>query len=215
VPIAVADKDVDTAVVSIYPPGSTTAIEEDTSGTLTTGNSVITFAIDTSADTTNYTARQGYRAELTITISSQAYTGHVYFDVETRPLLLNVTYDQLLARDARLRGMDWAGDDDHSEILGACWDEFQLRIEGIQHETGTLVEGTVSGQGKIDTVFRLFALEAIFRAGNQDWHEAAADKYEEKAERAWDLLLSQLTPDKSQSGKEDEIVKIVRTRLYT
>lgn len=208
-----ADDTADTAKITVYAPGSSTAIETDTAGTMTTGEANVTFALDTSADTTNYTTREGYRGDLTITIGGQVYTGHVVFDVVPYVLKLLISRDQLLDRDDRLRGMDWAGDDDMSGIIEACRDELQLRLEGVAYENGRILEDMALDHNKLAVFQRLYTLEAIFRAkGDED----AADVYERKFNDAWDVYLAQVKFDTSQSGTEDtKPTRLVRQRLYT
>lgn len=206
----------DTATITTYPPGSTTAIESDTALTCTAGSSVMTVNIDTSADTTNYTARTGYRGDISVSIGSVDYVGHIVFDVAKYLLTIPLTADQLLDREPRLRGRDWAGDDDFSGIIEACRDEIQQRLEGIAYESGRILEEMAIDPNKLAVPFRLYVLEAIFRTIPDDWAERAADEYEGKFETAWGVWMTQFKPDTSQSGSESSgPIKRIYQRLRT
>lgn len=215
VPLVCADV-AEAVTATIYTPDGGTAIETATALTPTLGNSVYTLAIDTSAFPALYTIRTGYRADLTITISAAVYTGHIIFDVVKDLLALALTFDQLQDRDPRLRGRDHAGDDDFNALIEACRDEFQLRIEGMAYDYGRILEDMAIDSSKLSVVFRLYVLEAVFRAISEDWAKDAADSYEKKFEEAWRLWANQFKADTSQSGVESsEPIKQIFQRLRT
>jgi len=215
-PHAVVDGTNDTATITTYPPGSTTAIETATAMTITTGASVITVALDTSADTTNYTIRTGYRGVVTYTenATGDVYYGEIFFDVCREPLFLVVTYDQLLDLDGRLRGMDHAGDDDLSPIIEACRDEYQLQLESIADETGMLTEDMYVDP-KVNVAFRRYILAEFF-AGKGEEYKGAKEHHEKRYKALWELYLRQAKPDRNQDGSEtDTPMRRVKMRLYT
>jgi hypothetical protein len=206
----------DSAKATVYASGSSTAIETDTALTCVVGESVIEFAVDTSADTDSYLVKTGYRADLTIEIGGVVYVGHVLFDVAKYLLRIPLTYDQLLDRDARLRGRDWGGDDDFSGLIEACRDEFQLRLEAMAHDTGLVLENMAIDANKLAVPFRLYVLGAIFRGSNEDWALNAAEDYEGKFETSWKTWCAQFKADTSQSGSESVLpIKRVYQRLRT
>lgn len=218
-PHAVVDGTNDTATITVYPPGSTTAIETATSMSITTGKSVISVSLDTSADVTNYTTRTGYRGDVTYTedASGAVYTGHIIFDIAPYLLHIPVTFDQLQDMDARLRGMDWAGDDDFSGVIEACRDEFQLRLEAIADEYGLLLETMAIDANKLAVPFRRYVLIEILAAKNEDERlNDAIAHHQSRFDDAWGLWQRQFKPDKSHSGSEDsrELNRIY-SRLYT
>jgi hypothetical protein len=205
----------DTAHATIYAPGVVAAVATDLDLTAVSGSSVLSLALDTTTEA-NYPIKTGYRAEITVTIGTTVYLGQVIFDVARHPLLIPLTVDQLVARDHRLRGADWGGDDDFSEIIDACRDEIQLMIEGVETESGRTLEETVLDANKLAVPFRLYVLAAIFRGNADDWAQTAADHYDSVFKDAWASWLKQVRPDTGQAGSEGGAEpRIVQVRLHT
>jgi len=214
-PIACVN-DSEDATATIYTPDGGTAIETDTDLTQTEGNSVYTLAIDTSADTTNYTKRTGYRADLSIEIDSVVYTGQVIFDVVGYLLQIPITYDQLLDRDPRLRGRDYAGDDKFVGLIESCRDHLQLKLEGIAHDYGTILEDMAIDDHKLSVAWVPYVLWKYWITQPDEFAHASADDFREEFEELWRLWIAQFKPDTTQSGVEGSSpIKQVFQRLRT
>lgn len=203
----------DTATITVYTPDGETAIETATAMTVTDGEANVTVALDTSADTTNYTVRESYRGDITITASSVEYKSHVVFDVVNYVLKLLVTSDQLLDREDSLRGSDWGGDEDFSGIIEACRDELQIMLEGTYRDQGQMLEDMHLDHNKLATVQRVYILSEIFFAKGDT---EKGERFERKFKSLYNKYFAQVRADVSQSGTEEsKPIRHIKQRFYT
>jgi len=203
----------DAATVTIYRPGVTAAVVTDGGMTETIGSSLITYAPDTTT-TTDWPVEEGYRAEVTVAISGgTTFISHFIFDIVKFPLNLMLARDQLADRSSLIKGMNWAGDEDFSGPISACRDELQLRLEGLAHLHGRILEDMAIDHHKLAVVQRVYVLAEIYRDKRDT---EMADHFERKFEELWEAYEAQAKFDTSQSGTEEASpTRLVKTRLYT
>lgn len=198
------------ATIAIYKPGSTTAVLAATA--MTKSGSLLTYTVNTTT-VANFPVDQGYRADIVVTYNALTYNRHIVFDVAKYLFVPDLAFDQLVALDDGIRGMQHDGDDDFSELIGACQDVLQARIESKVLEDERLLNELILDASRVSTAFRFLCLHQIwFNKGDQD----RADKYEERYEEMLEAVLSTMQYDSSQDGEEDsKIGGLTDTRLVT
>lgn len=165
---------------------------------VTVSGSLISYILST-VDESTWQLAKGYRVDLVVTYASKTYDRHFFFDIAKYVFRPHLTRDQLLAYDQRIQGMNWAGDPDFSEIIGACRDELQARIETKMADAARLKEEMLIDSSQVAVAFRRFVLSRIFRSGGD--HESANDH----RDAYQDILSGALatTPiDKGETGSE-------------
>jgi len=198
------------ATITIYKPGSTTAVVSAASMTLS--GSVLQYAPDTTT-VANYPVDEGYRADLAITYSGVVYKRQLVFDVAKYLLDLNIGYDQLVAFDDSIRGMTHDGDEDFSELIESCRDVLQTRIESKVLEDGRLLENMILDNTRVATCARFYILSRIYmNKGDLERH----DLYRNDFDQLFDAVLNSIQYDKAQGGEERaEMGGIQEVRLVT
>lgn len=195
------------ATVTIYKPGSTTAVVATTACTIS--GSVATYAVNTTT-TADFPLNTGYRAEVAFTVGTDVYESAFIFDVVRFLLRLGVGVDQLLARDDSLRGLEHNGDEDFSDLIEACRDEVQLIIESKVIDAGGVLENMVIDSSRLAVPFRLYVLAAILlEKGRPD----DAKRYEEKFDAMLPAVLQTVKYDVDQDGQEDASARPSGTRF--
>jgi len=199
------------ATITIYKPGSTTAVLAATA--MTVSGTLLTYEVDTTT-TSDFPVDTGYRADIAVTVSGEVkQTLVVMFDVVKYLLNLGISHDQLLAMDATIEGHLWAGDSDLSELINACRDVIQTKIEGKVHDDGKLIENMILDSSRVATAARFYILYRFWQAkGDED----RADDYRREWEEMWPAVLSTIAYDTDQDGQEsEEIGGIQEIRLVT
>lgn len=198
------------ATITIFKPTSTTAVLAATA--MTVSGTLLTFNVDTTTQA-NFPADRGFRADLAITSGGVIYTRHFIFDVATYLLHLDVDKDQLVAMDDEIRDMAWDGDEDFSEIINACRNVIQTRIEAKVLGDNKLLETMILSAESTAVAFRFYVLSMIFRVKGD---VEKATFYREEYNAIFDAVLSSLQYDKDEDGQEDnEIGGIQEVRLVT
>lgn len=197
-PVRNGEKQTPTAVtVEVFAPGVATAVLTPTA--MTISGTIASYSIDTTT-TTDYPIGTGYRGRILATIGGVVHTDDVYFDVAPFVLHLAIGRDQLLALDDRLDGMEWAGDEDFSEIIEAVRDELQTRIESKVIDDKKLLETMVLDQTRVATPARFLILSRIWRAKGEPELAAA---YREDFAELWRVTLDSIQYDTGQDQEED------------
>lgn len=198
------------ATITIYAPGSTTALVS--AAAMTVSGSLLTYAVDTTTEA-SWPVGNGYRADIVVTYSSVTYPRHLIFDVVKYVLTLNCTRDTLLSIDSNILGMDHAGDDDFSAVIESCKDELQVLLEAKIIESKKLLKDMVLDYSGLELCLAYRVLSRVWRnAGNHD----TANEYKENYEEMWQAITSSLLYDVNQDGTEDNkpgVIQAVRLVL--
>lgn len=192
----------DTATISVYAPGSTTALVDEDDMDITDGDSYATYALDTTT-VASWPIGAGYRADVTITDTSTTLVHKlaIVFDIAPYLLGLWVTRDQLVDIDSEVNAMEWAGDETLAGKICAARDELQIRLESLATESGAALETMVLDPAKISVVMAYLVLAGLFGAlGN----EAKYARYEERWRELWKLWCGQIRLDTGHTGSEDD-----------
>lgn len=183
-----------------------------TSTGVTISGSLVSYTLDTTTEST-WLLGNGYRADLVLTYSSVTYERHFFFDIVKYVFVPHLTFDQLRAYDDNVVGRDHDGDEDFSELIGACRDVLQARIEAKMIEASRLKQHMIVDPSQVAVAFRSFVLSRIFR--NADDH-TKANEYRDEYREILDAALSTTPFDTSQSGSEGaQTGGIQETRLET
>lgn len=178
----------------------------------TVSGSLISYTLDTSTETT-WLLGKGYRADLVVTYDTKTYERHFFFDIATYVFVPHLTHDQLVALDDNVRGMDHDGDEDFSELIGACRDIMQTRLESKMLEATRLKQEMIVDPSQVAVAFRSFVLSRIYR--NKGNHEQA-NEYKAEYQELLDAALSTTPFDKGETGSEGATAGgIQETRLET
>lgn len=187
------------ATITIYAPGSTTALVSAASMTVT--GSLLTYAVVTTT-TANYPIQTGYRAEIVVTYATKTYDRVVIFDVVKFLLDIGVGRDQLVSMDSRLSAMDHNGDGDFSEVIAAVRDEINHRLETKAHKDGQLVENMILDTSRVSIPARNLVLSQIFyNHGNTE----EGKRYEDRFKELFGAMLSGISYDTGQEGEESAV----------
>ncbi len=194
--------------ITIYRPGNSTALVD--AAAMTVSGTMLTYSVDTTTEA-SWPIEEGYRAELAVVASGTTYKRVILFDVVRFLLDLGIAYDQLVAYDDRLRDVQWDGDEDLSEVILACRDVLQTRIEAKVIGDGGLVENMILDHSRVAVAARDYILAHIWRVKG---HDERADYYKAQHDALWDAVLSTIRFDEGQDGEEDsEAGKIQEVRL--
>jgi hypothetical protein len=198
------------ATITIYAPGGTTALVSAASMTVT--GSLLTYAVNTTTET-SWPVGTGYRAEIVTTYSSVTYPDVVMFDVCKFVPPGRIGRDQLVALDQRVRAMSHDGDEDFSELIGACRDEFQFMVETKVLAGNQLLESMILDAGHAAVPLRHLILSKLFKeAGNDD----AAKDYRESFDELFKSMMAGIKFDKNQDLAEDTLIGgVQQVRLVT
>lgn len=185
------------ATVTIYDPSGDEVLAATA---LTVSGTLMTKAVSTTT-VADYPVDTGYRAHVIVTHSGGTTEEEDFlFDVVKFLLDIPLGFDQLVARDDRVRALEWNGDEDLSEIIEACRDELQLLIETKAINDGQLLENMILDSSRVAIPFRQYVLAAIFEAKGQD--EAAA-RYRDRYDMFWRAMLDGIKYDVGQDLVED------------
>lgn len=191
--------------ITIYAPGNSTALVDGASMTLS--GTVATYTVDTTTEA-SWPIGTGYRADIDVTVSTVVYHAHIIFDVVRYLLRLDIGVDQLEAIDERVSAMQHRGDDDFSDIIEACRDELQARLETKRIKDGKLRENMVLDVSQISIPARYLILARIFET-KRDYE--AADRRMAQFDELWRVAISSIQYDESQDGQEDSTIGGVQT----
>jgi len=184
------------ATITIYKPGSTTAVLDATA--MTVSGTLCTYSVNTTT-VADFPVGTGYRARIAATIAGVEHLDDIIFDVVKFILLLDIGKDQLLAMDDRLRAMDHNGDEDFSEIIEAVRDEMQLLLETKAVDGGPMLEAMFLDKSRVSIPARYLVLAQIFET-KQNYE--AADRYRKKFDSLWRQMLAGVKLDASQAQEE-------------
>lgn len=195
------DVDAGDTLITIYPPTSTTALVSaaNATTTITTYDASMTYAVDTTT-TASWPVDTGYRADLTFTIGTTSYYRTLVFDVVKFIMHTGVTFKQLVAIDDGIQGMEHHADGEFVELIEACYNLLQLRIETKLIEDNRLVDSMFLDPSKVGLPHAMLCLEQIWaNKGDMD----RRDYYKEKFSEIWTAVLGGVNFDKDQDGQED------------
>lgn len=196
------------ATVTIYKPGSTTAIVSADS--MTVSGTLLTYAVDTTT-TADFPEGEGFQADLAVTYSGTIYRHRIVFDVVKYILKLQLARDQILDRDDGLLGGEHAGDEELQGLITAARDEMQVMLEAKAFADKMVVENMVLDTSKLSICARLYVLEMFWR--NKD-NEDKADYYERRFDKMWSAFTHSVKYDKNLDGEEDSNAdKIIHQRF--
>lgn len=184
------------ATIATYDSGGTAVLAATA---MTVSGTLMTYPIDTTTEA-DYPVGTGYRARIVVTYNAVTYEHDIIFDVVKFLLRLGIGVDQIIARDDSIKAMEWNGDEDLSEIIEACRDELQLKLETKAVEDGQLIENMVLDASRVAIPARLYMLSAIFRA--KKMYEDAKH-YGELFEEMFRAVLSGIEYDTNQDLQED------------
>ena len=184
------------ATIATYSPDGTAILA---AAAMTVTGSLMTYAISTTTEA-DYPVGTGYRAHIVVTYNAITYEHEIIFDVVKFLLRLNVGADQLIARDDSIKAMEWNGDEDLSEIIEACRDELQLKLESKATEDGQLLENMVLDASRVAIPFRLYVLAQIFFG--KKMHEDGK-RYKEMFDEMFRAVLQGIEYDTNQDLSED------------
>ncbi len=198
------------ATISIYEKGSSTALVTAQSMNLT--GSILYYVLDTTTVAT-WPIATGYRAELTITYSTQIYKRQVIFDVVRWLLDVSLGYDQLIAYDAGIEGMRNADDEDFSELIESCRDNLYVMIESKVIKDGKMLENMIIDPTRIAVIFKLYVLSKLWYSKGDD---TRGERYDKEFSNLFKDVMGSMQFDKSQDGDEDaKLDEIQDVRIVT
>lgn len=183
--------------ITVFAPGNATAVLAETA--MTVSGTVATYSLDTTT-TTDFPVATGYRGRIKATIGGTDYLDDIQFDVAPYLLYLAIGRDQLVALDDRIDGMEWAGDEDFSEIIEAVRDELQARIESKVIQDKRLLETMILDQSRVAIPARFLVLSRIWRAKGED---ERAEQFREDFNELWRVALDSIQYDADEDGEED------------
>lgn len=186
--------------VTIYRPGSATALVTDAAMTL--AGTVATYAVDTTT-VASWPVEQGYRARVTTAVSGVDYVADIYVDVVKHLLRLDVGIDQLEALDERIVAMQHRSDDDFSDLIEAVRDELQARIESKVIEDKKLLENMILDVSRVSIPARYLILARVFEE-KSDYE--AADRYKSTFDELWRATMSSIQYDVNQDQVEGSTI---------
>jgi len=186
--------------ITIYRPGSATALVTDDDMTLV--GTVSTYAVDTTT-VADWPVEQGYRARITTTLSTVEYVSDIYVDVVKHLLRLDVGVDQLEALDERLVAMQHRSGDTFAELIEAVRDELQARIESKVIGDKKLLENMILDASRVAIPARLLILSRVFEE-KRDYE--TADRYKSQFDELWRATMSSIRYDTSQNQEEGSTI---------
>lgn len=181
--------------ISIYRNGSDTALVSGAS--MTVSGSKYTYAVDTTT-TANFPTGS-YRAEITILFSPTTYKRHLFFDVVPYVFEVNIGFDQLVALDDGIRGMQHDFDSQMGSLIEACNAILQVRLEAKVVKDKKLMTDMIIDSSSIATVQRFYIL---YRLWKNKGNEEKAEGYKEEYEALLDAVLSSIRYDTGLEGDE-------------
>lgn len=186
------------STITIYARGNTTAILASTA--MTVSGTLNTYAIDTTTVAT-WPVGVGYRAHIVVVdAAAVTYDDDVYIDVAKTVPQGYVTYDQLLALDDRVRGMDHAGNEDFSELIQSVWDEIQFDIETRTVEGDQMLDSMVVDRARLSVAARFLMLSRILRPKG---HSEDATYYEGQYKQKFKQFTAGIPFDVNEDQNED------------
>lgn len=184
------------ATISIYKPGSSTAVVDEDSMTVT--GTVLSYSVDTTT-TTDFPIGTGYRCEMVITdADSLEHKRIMLIDVVRFVLDLRIGFDELVSLDDGIRGMGHDGDDDFGNIIVACRDLLQAKLETKAIQDKKLVESMILDHDTVANIARLYILGRIWFPKDRD----RADQYFAEFGELWEAMLGGIYYDVGQDGEE-------------
>ena len=187
----------DSATICAYAPGTTVDIIG--AATMTVTGTIMSYAVDTT-DTSTWPLGTGYRADIEVAWGTDTAPLELVFDVVSYLLRLNIGRDQLVARDASIVGMDWAGDETFAGLIEACTDQIQLMLETHAIDQGQLVENMILDNSRIAIpAVELMLSQLFFSKKDKD----NGKRYEDSFKSLFKAMLGGIKFDVSQSGSEE------------
>jgi hypothetical protein len=197
------------ATVATYSPSGTAIL---TAAAMTVSGTLMTKSINTTTEA-DYPVGTGYRAHIVVTYGGVTYEDEIVFDVVKFLLRIPVGFDQLIALDDSIKAMEWNGDEDLSEIIEACRDEIQLKLETKSLEDGQLLENMILDESRIAIPFRRAVLSEIHYAKGND---AAGKRHGDIFESLFQAMLAGIKYDTDQDLNEDgDTGRVLTLRLET
>jgi hypothetical protein len=198
------------ATIAIYKPGSTTAVLAATA--MTVSGTLLSYSIDTTT-TDNFPVGTGYRARMIIKVGTgQSEVTHdedKFFDVVKTLPTGRITYDQLVALDDRIAGMDHNGDEDFSELIEAVWGEVQFDIETRSIDGDQLLDDMIVDRSRLSIPARMLVVARLLRSKG---HQEDAEYYEKQyGEKLRQMLSGGIKFDVNQDQEEDAEQGIANT----
>lgn len=185
------------ATIEIFAPGNATAVLDATA--MTVSGTLATYSVDTTT-TTDFPIGTGYRARILATVGGTVNVDDLYFDVAPYLLHLGIGRDQLVALDDRIDAMEWAGDEDFSEVIEAVRDELQARIESKVLADKKLLETMILDQTRVAVPARFLILARIWQAKGEP---EKAEAYRAEFNELWRVTLDSIQYDSDQDQEED------------
>lgn len=187
------------ATIAIYKPGSTTAVLAATA--MTCSGTLMTYAVDTTT-TADFPAGNGFRARVVVTdANAVTYDEDLFFDVVKTVPQGRITRDQLVKLDERVSSMQWAGDDDFSELIMAVWEEVGLDIESREIDGDQMTCDMVVDRNRLSVAARHLTLARILRPkGEVEDSEYHEKQYKQKLKQ---ILSGAIRHDVTQDQEED------------
>ncbi len=187
------------ATIAIYKPGNSTAVLAATSMGSASGT-LFTYAIDTTT-VADFPVGNGFRARIVVTVGSTTYDEDVYFDVVKTVPQGRITRDQLVKLDERVSTMQYAGDDDFSELIEGVWEDVQLDIESREVDGVQMTEDMIVDRSRLSVAMRCLCLSRILRPkGEREDAEYWEDTYRKKLRQ---ILSGAIRHDTDQDQEED------------
>ena len=115
----------------------------------------------------------------------------------------NVGFDQLVAFDDGIRGMNHDGDEEFPQLIESCRDDLQILIESKILGSGRLLEENVLDSSRMAVPFKHYCLYRIWlNKGNSE----KAESYKKSFDALFEASVGALQVDSGQDGQEDSDV---------
>ena len=184
------------ATISIYKPGVSTAVVDADNMTVT--GSIVSYSVDTTT-TSDFPIGTGYRCELTITDGSALEHKRVMLVDVVRFLLdLRIGFDELVSLDDGIRGMGHDGDEDFGNLIVACRDLLQAKLETKAIQDKRMVESMILDHDTVANIARLYILARIWFPKDRE----RAEQYFSEFGELWEAMLGGIQYDVDQDGEE-------------
>lgn len=188
----------DSATIAVTDPDGTSVLAATA---MTTNGSFQTYFLDTTT-IADFPIAEGYRADIVFTYGDPSKTAeaHLMFDVVKFLFRLNIAFDQLVAFDDGVRGMQMDGDEDLSNLIVAVEDELQAAVESKVIDDGRMMEEMILDASRLALPAKLKILYRLFNSKKDYDH---ADRYLEQYNNEIRAALSSIRYDVAQDGLED------------
>lgn len=198
-----AKVDPTSATISIYRPGSTSALVDaddmDTSSDRgDSETSILTYAVDTTTEG-SWPAEKGYRADIVVTYGGVTYPRHLIFDVAKYIFEHSVTRDTMVGVDERISGMTFDGDEDLAKSIAFSADRYQAKLEAMILDAERLRLEWLIDSSIVDTAFNIYCVANVFRS--KGMHDDA-DHYRTEHTEILEAAMSTYGYDDGESGSE-------------